>query len=218
MDLNDLDQDSPIELFEISGWNLADEGETLYLCAIPGVSFEQQAYDTIAMASQGFDLIGQGTPPSPQITISNFGQIVSAWLYQCKQPGYRLEGARVKRRVTRKRFLDGQPNANASFKEDPFHVFFLEQVSENRNECSFGLIDPFNRQGETLPTLPMLRSCPYQYRGPYCGYNGARMFDLSNNPTIDPAKDRCSKTIDGCEIRHPAADLPYGGYPGLQTF
>jgi lambda family phage minor tail protein L len=218
MDLTALDQDAPIELIEISGWNLNDVGETIYLCAVPGVSFEQQSYDVIAMASQGFDLVGQGTPPAPQITVSNFGQIVSAWLYQCKQPGYRLEGARVKRRVTKKRFLDGQPDANAAFKEDPFHVFYLEQVSENRRECSFSLIDPFNRQGETLPSLPVLRSCPWRYKGIECGYNGARMFDALNNPTLDPTKDRCSKTVAGCEVRHPAADLPYGGFPGLQTF
>lgn len=218
MDLTTLDQDAPIELIEISGWNLADEGETIYLCAIPGVSFDGQSYDVIAMRTEGFDLIGQGTPPSPQITVSNFGQIVGAWLYQCKQPGYRLEGAKVKRRVTKKRFLDGQPNANSAFKEDPFHVFFLEQVSENRRECGSSLVDPFNRQGETLPSRPALRICPWLYRGGECGYNGALMFDAQNNPTIDKTKDRCSKTVEGCTIRHPNADIPHGGFPGLQTF
>jgi lambda family phage minor tail protein L len=218
MDLTALDQDAPIELIEISEWNLADETETIYLCAIPGVSFDGQSYDPIAMSTRGFDLIGQGTPPAPEVMVSNFGQIVAAWLYQCKQEGYRLEGCKVKRRVTQKRYLDGQPSAGASQKEDPFHVFFLEQVSENKRECGFGLVDPFNRQGETLPSRYCGRGCPWEYRKEECGYTGSAMFDIFGNPTLDKKKDRCAKTVEACTVRHPNADLPHGGFPGLQTF
>lgn len=218
MDLIELDQESGIELLEISGWNLADPGETLYIAAVSGVSFDGQSYDSIPFASSGFDLIGQGTPPSPEVTIANLGQIVSNWLYQCKQTGYRLEGARVKRRFTKRRFLDGQPLASAAIKEDPYHVFYLEQVSENRREVSCTLIDPFNRQGESLPNRPALRVCPWQYRSPECSYNDALMFDSLNSPVLDPKSDRCAKTVDACQRRFPNQDLPHGGYPGLQSF
>lgn len=217
-DLMALDQDAPIELLEISQWNIADPNETIYLTPYPGVSFEGQSYDAIPMRSSGFDLVGQGTPPSPEIAVSNVGQIVSNWLYQCKQPGYKLEGAKVVRRITRKRYLDGQPDAGASFKEDPFHVFFLEQVNENRRECNFTLSDPFNRQGETLPSRPALRTCPWAYRGSECGYNGVSMFTSQNQPTLDESLDRCAKTVEACELRFPNQDLPHGGFPGLQTF
>jgi lambda family phage minor tail protein L len=218
VDLTELDQEAGIELLEISGWNLAAPLETLYLAASPGVSFDGQAYDSIPFSSSGFDLIGQGTPPAPEIVIANLGQIVSNWLYQCKQTGYRLEGARVKRRFTKRKYLDGQPSAGAAIKEDPYHVFYLEQVSENRREVSASLIDPFNRQGETLPNRPALRVCPWQYRWTECGYNGGAMFDQLNQPTLDPKADRCSKTVDGCQKRFPNQDLPHGGFPGLQSF
>lgn len=218
MDLANLDQDAPIELIEIYDWNLSDPGETIYLAAIAGVSFEGQSYEWLPFKTSGWDLIGQGTPPSPEIIATNLGAIVSNWLYLCKQPGYRLEGAKVRRRMTRRQFLDGQPQENAAIKEEPSHDFFIEQVApENRREVRFTLIDPFNRQGETLPSRPALRNCPWRYRGVECGYVGPLAWDLNNNPILDTARDRCNKSVEACALRF-QHELNHGGLPGMQNY
>ncbi|MFM6222040.1 MAG: hypothetical protein ACKPDM_17090, partial [Dolichospermum sp.] len=69
-----LSPDSPIELFEVSGYNLTELSETLYICNYTGVSFEGQEYAAIGCESEGWDLVGQGPIPTPQLTVSNIGR------------------------------------------------------------------------------------------------------------------------------------------------
>jgi lambda family phage minor tail protein L len=216
MDVIGLSLKAPIELLEISGYNLAAPSEALYLCAVVGVSFESRSYQPIPFRSEGFDLVGQGTPPEPTVYVSNLGGVVSSWLYRCKQPGYRLEGCRVTRRLTQKQYLDGQPLANAAIREEPRHVFFLNQVAETRHECQFSLIDPFNMQGQILPSRTLMRTCPWRYRDPLtCGYTGWQEWNSLNQAVNDYALGGCAKTVEACNLRFPSGELNHGGCPGI---
>ncbi|MBF4089245.1 phage minor tail protein L, partial [Burkholderia pseudomallei] len=48
---------------------------------------------------------------------------------------------------------------------------------------------------------------------PECGYIGAACFDKDDNQVSDPALDRCSKKISGCERRFGVNNpLPFGGF------
>jgi lambda family phage minor tail protein L len=215
-----LNPDSPIELFEISNYNLSTPSETLYICNYTGVSFEGQEYAAIGCESEGFDLIGQGPIPTPQLTVSNIGRVVSTWLTQCKtDPNYRLEGTTVKRRITLRQFLDGGDNENASIKEFPYQIFVIEQlVSETYLAVQFRLGSSFDVEGVTLPARPLLRSCSWLYRSAECGYLGSG-YTLNNIPTTNSVFDQCAKTLTACETRFgTAVDLPFGGAPGLNTY
>jgi lambda family phage minor tail protein L len=215
-----LNPDSPIELFEISNYNLSAPTETLYICNYPGVSFEGQEYAAIGCESEGFDLIGQGPIPTPQLTVSNIGRVVSTWLTQCKtSPNYRLEGTTVKRRLTQRQFLDGGENEGAAIKELPQQIFVIEQlVSETYLAVQFRLGSSFDVEGVTLPARPLLRSCSWRYRSAECGYLGGG-FTLNNVATDNPALDVCAKTLIACETRFGSyANLPFGGAPGLNTY
>ena len=215
-----LNPDSPIELFEVSKFNLTDPSETLYICNYTGVSFEGQRYAAIGCESEGWDLVGQGPIPTPQLTVSNIGRVVSTWLAECKtNPSYRLEGTTVKRRITQRQFLDGSENEDAAIKELPQQIFVIEQmVSETYIAVQFRLGSSFDVEGVTLPARPLLRSCSWRYRSAECGYLGPG-YTINNAFTFNPAIDQCAKTLTACEIRFgTAVDLPFGGAPGLNTY
>jgi lambda family phage minor tail protein L len=219
-DLISLSPDSPIELFEISGWNLTNLAETLYICNFTGVTFEGVNYQAIGCESEGFDLIGQGPIPMPQLTVSNIGRVISDLLFNCKtNTNYRLEGSTVLRRITQKQFLDGQPNAGFAIKELPQQQYIIEQMQEETYlAVKFRLASPFDVEGVTLPARPLLRSCSWRYRSAECGWTGG-MFTLNNQPTTNPALDQCAKSLPACECRFgPYAELNFGGAPGLNTY
>lgn len=218
--ITDLDPSAIIPLFEISDFNLLAPTETLYFCNFVGVSFEGREYQSIPCSGEGYDLIGQGSIPNPTLTVSNVGKVISNFLYQIKNNSdYRLEGCEVKRRVTQKRFLDGQPDANAAIREFMPDIYLLEQVAEETFQAvKFRLSTPFDLEGMSLPSRMVLRSCGWLYRGEECGYLGPA-YDLQNNPTLDPTKDVCPKTLTGCEVRQGKNGvLTFGGFPGVGNF
>lgn len=216
-----LDQDQKIELFELSEWDLVSPANALRFCAHQGVVFYGAAYEAISIVGTGFDLIGHGTPPEPKIVISNLGRVVGDWIFHCRAnpTKLRLEGCKVRRRLTQRKFLDGGPMAGAAIREEPTHVFYLEQIeAEDRHTVTMSLSDPFNQRGETLPSSAAiaLRTCRFAYRDPdTCGYAGTAYFTRTGQPTVNPALDDCGHRVSDCELRHGLADLPFGGYPGL---
>lgn len=215
-----LSPNTPIELFEISGWNLASLTDTLFICNFTGVSFGGVGYLAIGCEGEGFDLIGQGPIPTPGLTVSNVGRIISDFLYKCKTlPNYRLEGSKVLRRVTQQQYLDGQPSVNAAIKELPQQIYVIDQMQEETYlAVKFRLGSPFDVEGVTIPARPLLRSCSWRYRSAECGWMGG-MFTLNNQPTTDPALDQCAKVLSACQCRFGQyAVLPFGGAPGLNTY
>lgn len=218
-----LSPDSLIELYEISNFNLQNPYDTLYFCNYQGVSFEGQSYLAIGCEGEGFDLIGRGALPQPTLVISNVGRIVSDWLYKAKTyEGYRLEGSTVRRRVTQAQFLDGGSNSDAAIKELPFMEFVIEQLEEETYRAiKLKLGTPFDVEGVTLPARPALRSCTAIYRNIVtgCPYIGAAMFDINNQPTLDPTKDVCSKSLSGCKARFGEFGIiPINAFLGLGGF
>ncbi|MOA68760.1 Phage minor tail protein L [compost metagenome] len=54
------------------------------------------------------------------------------------------------------------------------------------------------------------------YRGADCGYTGAARFDEHDEPTSDPAKDRCGGRLSSCKLRFGEhSELPHGGFPAV---
>ncbi|AXK90456.1 Lambda-like minor tail protein L [Cylindrospermopsis raciborskii virus RM-2018a] len=238
INLLSLNPDSFVELYEFykfywdtskSGTNKWADDTVIRICnfikednSIPGLSFENNLYYALGIQGEGFDLIGQGAIPTPTITVSNVGGILTSWLRETRiNDKYRLEGTYVKRRVTQKRFLDGESNAGDSIKELPFQVYVIEQLQEeNYQTVKFKLTTPFDTDGITLPARIMSRSCPWIYHGGECGYPiDAQKYDINNQPTNDSNQDICAKTLKACEIRFGIfSTLPFGGFPGLNTY
>ncbi|NDA96107.1 MAG: phage minor tail protein L [Actinobacteria bacterium] len=236
-----LNPDSFIELYEIYKYRVEDINkdeaaqnpnvpstmiETIRIGSIamdentPWVVFEGKTYYAVGCQGEGFDLIGRGTIPTPTLTVSNVGGILTKWLKDSRDPAYRLEGTHVKRHVTQKRFLDGQVDANAGVKELPIQIYVIEQlVEENYTNAKFRLGSAFDVEGITLPARVMVRSCTWVYRSPECSYANPAKFTINNEPTQNASEDFCAKTIAACETRFGAGSiLPFGGFPGLNTY
>lgn len=228
-----LNPDAFIELYEIYKYDLDDKNKddgdssikTIRICNVgidensPWVNFEGDRYYAIGCQGEGFELIGQGAIPTPTLTVSNVGGILTAWLKQSREPGYRLEGTLVKRHVTQKRFLDGQVDAAAGVKELPIQIYVVEQLmEENYNAAKFRLGSPFDVEGITLPARVMVRKCTWIYRSSECGYASTNKFTITNQPTNDSQLDICAKTLSACKLRFPGQPIPYGGFPGLNTY
>lgn len=215
-----LDLDAIIPLYTLSDFNLLNPNETIRFCNYTGVKFEGDEYLALGCESEGFSLVGQGQLPNPIVRVSNVGRVISDWLYKVKtEPNYRLEGSTVTRVLTQRKFLDGQPNQNASIKSFIPDIFILNQVSaETYAAVEFQLATAFDIEGLTLPARAALRNCSWVYRSAECGWYGA-MYDLNNNPTSDPSKDRCNKSLTACRTRYGyyAGVLPFGGLPGLSS-
>ena len=56
-----------------------------------------------------------------------------------------------------------------------------------------------------------LQAAVANYRGEECQYTGAAMFTDKDEPTDDPALDRCSGSLASCRIRH--NESRFGGFP-----
>lgn len=229
-----LNPDSFIELYEIYKYRVIDKdkedtdtsietiriGSTAIDDSTPWVVFNGKTYYAVGVQGEGFDLIGQGAIPTPRLTVSNVGGILTKWLKQSREAGYRLEGTFVKRHVTQKRFLDGQVDANAGVKELPIQVYVIEQLAEeNYTNAKFNLGSAFDVEGITLPARVMVRSCTWIYRSPECSYAGSAKYTLDGNVTQDPNQDFCAKTLAACELRFGVGNvLPFGGFPGLNSY
>lgn len=161
----------------------------------------------------------QGSPARPKLQVGNFGGTISALCRQYED----LLGAKLKRRRTLVKYLDavnfasGNPTANPA-EEYPAETWIItRKASENPAAIEFELGSPLDLQGVKLPRRQVIAgTCLWAYRSGECGYAGGPVADYANNPTSDPAKDQCSRSVVGCKLRFGEfSELPFGGFPGI---
>jgi lambda family phage minor tail protein L len=219
-DIQELDGDAPLELFEISGFNMQNPYESKRFCNHLGVSFDGEVYEAIPCESAGFDVPSQAAPPMPKITVSNLGRAVSDWIYLNKNtPGFRLKGSTVTRRLSLKRYLDGQSGANEAIREFPRHVYTLERISKQTYlAVEIETTAPHDLEGVHLPgRLAMADFCSLELGDENCGYVGTLFYDRSGLPTWEKKDSYCGKSMAFCKKYWGAAGiLPFGGCPGAR--
>lgn len=161
----------------------------------------------------------QGSPARPKLQVGNFGGTISALCRQYED----LLGAKLMRRRTLVKYLDavnfaaGNPTANPA-EEYPVETWIItRKASENSASIEFDLGSPLDLTGVKLPRRQVIAgTCLWAYRSGECGYPGGPVADYLNNPTSDPARDQCSRTMKGCKLRFGEfAELPFGGFPGI---
>lgn len=113
----------------------------------------------------------------------------------------------------------------ASFPDD---IYYIDQKKkENRIVIEFGLSCAFDVHGVKLPRRQMIsNTCTWEYGPDSINRTGSaegcswlrkadKLFDSSDLPVTDPAKDVCGKRVASCELRFGETEiLPYGGFPG----
>ena len=176
------------------------------------VAYASQVYTAIPYKAGGFNLQTDGVPPSPSLTISNIGLEFTGLINEWND----LIGARLTRRRVLARHLDGgaDPDGNAHWPDETW--FVQQKESEGKLLVTFKLSTAFDLDGVTLPRRKALRyTCPWIYRGDGCGFTGGAIANADDEPVDDLADDVCGKRLQSCRLRYGNADLPFGGFPGL---
>jgi lambda family phage minor tail protein L len=218
-DIQKLDPGAKVELFELDATEIG--GGLVYFHAGTDVSrapivWQGNTYSPWPVSAEGFEYNGKGQLPAPHLKVANIGATMTALNLAYDD----LIGAKVTRRRTFVRYLDGQPDADptAGFPDD---IFFIERkVSENRVMVDYELASAMDVEGVMVPKRQVVANfCGWQYRGPECGYAGGPVADLNDDPTAVPEDDDCSRRLTGCKYRFGNnGPLPYGGYIAVSRY
>lgn len=216
-DIQSLEPGRIIELFEVNcsaigGDDLRFHG---YLHSA-AIVWQGEEYRAWPITAAGFERTSDARQPSPTLTVGDINGTISAL---CVALGD-LVGAKVFRRRTLAQYLDaanfpgGNPSADPN-EQFPVEQWRIEQKSDEQpgQQVEFTLSSPLDFGGQQLPNRQIVSTCQSEYRGPNCGYAGSAYFDKNDNPVSDPALDRCSQKISGCERRFGVNNpLPHGGF------
>ena len=195
------------------------------------IIFGGDIYTPLALEAEGFEWNGKGPIPTPTIRLFPTDGIKAAMLAYDD-----FIGGKITRIKTFSRFLDGQPDADASEKW-PDEVYFFEQKTMfNKQVVEWTLSSALDQEGVMLPRRVFLKDiCQLEYRlyddttSPAgfiytepedggCPYDGASYFDEEGNSvTIDA--DKCGKRLSECQRRFGNnAILPYLAFPGITAY
>ena len=152
----------------------------------------------------GLEMRSDGKASAPTLSMANningIQNAVSAYCLQFKD----FAGAKLKVITTLAKYLDaenftaGNPTASNESKEQ---IWYIEQkTSENAQQVTFELSNPIDFEGLRIP-VRQISNCAWEYRSEECGYTGAAMFTDRDEPTDNPALDRCGGRLRSCRLR-----------------
>lgn len=203
-DIQQLEPGRLVELFEVDCTSIG--GDMLRFhghLQSASIWWQGNEYKPWPIQATGFEHTSDAQQPEPKLTVGNVNGTISALCVFLSD----LAGAKVRRRRTLAKYLDavnfpdGNPTADPSEEMAP-ELWYIEQKSSETNvQVEFTLSSALDFGGQQLPARQIVQICQVDYRGPYCGYTGAAYFDANDQPVTDPALDRCSKRISGCECR-----------------
>jgi lambda family phage minor tail protein L len=175
------------------------------------IQWKGNVYEPLPLLSAGYEKTTSGQIPQPSLTVANvlgtFTEIISSL--------EDLVGAKVIRRRTLGKYLDGQPGADSS-QEFPIDIFFIERKTEETVlSITWQLSSILDLEGVQLPRRVITQNfCQWKYRSSECGYTGGAVADANDRPTGDLNSDVCGKRLASCQLRFPNQSLPFGGFPG----
>jgi len=168
------------------------------------IVWQGQTYNPMPIQADGFEISAVGKLPRPTLRASNIGGQLDVYLRSISDG----QNAKVTRKRTLGKYLDainfptGNPyaNPNTYFPDEIYYV--ARKVTANPIFVELELAVKFDVEGVMLPRRQVIAGiCQWEYRSAECSYAGPPVQDIDGNPTSDPAKDRCRKTIPACKAR-----------------
>ncbi|MGY5392753.1 phage minor tail protein L [Acinetobacter sp. NigerLNRRAM0016] len=185
------------------------------------IIWQGQSFEPLPLEVTGLEMRSDGKASAPSLTMANniagVQNAVSAYCLQFND----FAGAKLKVIRTLAKYLDAENfsagNSSAS-NESNEQLWYIEQkTSESSAQVSFELSNPIDFEGQRIPVRQITNICHWcvmgNYRGEECGYTGAAMFTDKDEPTDNPALDKCSGRLSSCKLRFGSNPLPIGGYP-----
>lgn len=180
------------------------------------IIWQGDAFEPMALEVSGLEMRSDGKASAPTLSMANnIGGIQGAVSAYCLQFGD-FAGAKLKVITTLAKYLDAENfsagNATANPSEKREQIWFIEQkTSENAQQVTLELSNPVDFEGLKIPTRQISNYCNWEYRSEECGYIGSAMFTEKDEPTDNPALDRCNYRTSGCRCRE--NELHFGGFP-----
>lgn len=183
------------------------------------IIWQGQVFEPMALEVNGLEMRSDGKASAPTLSMANnIGGIQGAVSAYCLQFSD-FAGAKLRVITTLAKYLDatnfgdGNPSASNEAKEQ---LWYIEQkTSENAQAVTFELSNPIDFEGLKIPVRQISNYCHWcamgDYRGEECQYTGAAMFTDKDEPTDNPALDRCSGRLSSCRIRN--NEIRFGSFP-----
>jgi len=145
------------------------------------IQWKGNIYEPIPIAAAGYEKSTTGQIAQPTLTVANVLGTFTQVINELDD----LVGAKVTRRRTLGKYLDGEPGADP-LQEFPIDIFYIERkTQENSMVISWQLSSVLDLEGLKLPRRIITQNyCQWRYRGSECGYTGAALYG-SNDRYID---------------------------------
>ena len=173
-------------------------------------------YEPFPIEATGFEMQAAGKLPRPKLSASNIGGSLGAYIRTIQD----ALGAKVIRKRTLGKYLDAVnfPGGNPDADPDtyfPDEIYFIaRKATENPVFIEMELAVPFDVEGVMLPRRQVIAgTCQWVYRSAGCSYAGPPVQDIDGNPTTDPDKDQCRKTLTACRARFGTGVLRTSAFP-----
>ena len=141
------------------------------------IQWKGNIYDALPIISAGYELNTTGQIAQPTLTVANifgtFTEIIDSY--------DDLVGAKITRRRTFAKYLDGEPLAD-TLQEFPVDVFYIERkTQETALTITWQLGSVMDLEGLQLPRRVITQNhCLWRYRSSECGYVGAPVFNVND--------------------------------------
>ncbi len=183
------------------------------------IIWQGEVFSPVALEVSGLEMRSDGKASAPTLSMANnINGIQGAVSAYCLQLGD-FAGAKLKVITTLAKYLDAENfstgNLSAS-NEAKEQLWYIEQkTSENAQQVTFELSNPIDFEGLKIPVRQISNYCHWcamgNYRGEECQYTGTALFTDKDEPTDNPAFDRCSGRLSSCRIRN--NESRFGGFP-----
>ncbi len=214
-DVQNLAVGNIVTLYEL---DLADIGSSTILYFTHSIDsdytpiyFNAREYTPIHMQTSGWQTTGTETFPRPKMVVSNVLLTFAAYINTFDD----LVGAKLTRRRTLEKYLDGKPeaNPNAEFAPDIFKIRSLPQKTKMLVE--FELTPYMDYEGIKIPKRQILRdfcrqtyrkwnteTSSFDYTRISCPYASSYKYTRLGRYTTDNTLDSCGKELTDCEMRY----------------
>lgn len=214
-DVQTLEPGSLVELFEVDAQSIGGELLRFHGYGVGTILWKGNEYEPWPIQAEGFETNGDGKQPTPTLSVANISGQITAMVIYLED----MVGAKMTRRRTLAKYLDGQPTADPT-EELPEDIWYIERkISEDNELVQFELASALDFQGQQLPRRQIIaNTCSWLtiggYRGPYCGYNGPPVATEYDVITTDAELDKCGGLVRSCKLRFGENnELPYGSFP-----
>ena len=183
------------------------------------VIWKNIVYQAYPIEAEGFESKNEGTYARPTLAVANVTGLIAG----INKDFDDLLDVVITRRQVDVKYLDavnfpnGNPAADPTMEAVSRYVV-EEMVEENPEQVTYSLATPVDCDNAIIPARTILADvCQWTYRGTGCNYDGPPVADERDNPTSDPAKDKCSHRRRGCRFRYPRPEtLPISSFPGSE--